>query len=227
MDRPDNAPAELEGALEDIRSVNRFLGGSRVLLDALRPRLAAAGKDRVTTILDVGTGGADLPLELVAAARRIGRRVRIVAIDRDPVTVSYARRRTEGVPEIDVVSGDARALPYPDGAFDFVTASLFLHHFTHDEAVPLVAEFRRIARRAVLVNDLERHVLPWAFISLMARITRRHPMFIHDAPLSVLRGFTEAELRKIATESGAPGATVERAWIYRFLMTVPAARSAS
>jgi SAM-dependent methyltransferase len=226
MDRPDNAPAELEGALEDIRSVNRFLGGSKALLDTLRPQLAAAGEGGVTTILDVGTGGADLPLDIVVAARHLGRHVRIVAVDRDPVTVAYARRRTAGVPEIEVVSGDAQALDFADGAFDFVTASLFLHHFTHDDAVPLVGAFRRIARRAVLVNDLERHVLPWAFIALAARLTRRHPMFVHDAPLSVLRGFTEAELRRIATEAGAPGATVTRAWAYRLLMTVPAAGSA-
>ena len=51
-----------------------------------------------------------------------------------------------------------------------------------------------MAKRAVLINDLERHLVSWAFISLAARITRRHPMFVHDAPLSVLRGFTRDEL---------------------------------
>ena len=226
MDRPDNAPAELEGALEDIRSVNRFLGGSKALLDALRPHLAAGPEDRVSTILDVGTGGADLPLELVAEARRLRRAVRIVAVDRDPVTVAYARRRTAEASEIEVVTGDANALGYADGSFDFVTASLFLHHFAHDEAARLIAGFRRIARTAVFVNDLERHVLPWAFIAVAARITRRHPMFVHDAPLSVLRGFTAGELARIAADAGAAGATVERLWPYRLLMTVPAGSGA-
>jgi SAM-dependent methyltransferase len=110
MDRRDNTAADLEGALEDIRAVNRYLGGSKVLLDALRPHLAAGGDDSVTTILDVGTGGADVPLDLVAAARRGGRRVRIVAVDRDPVTLAYARRRTAGVEEIEIVEGDRRLL---------------------------------------------------------------------------------------------------------------------
>jgi SAM-dependent methyltransferase len=222
MDRPDNAPAELEGALEDIRSVNRFLGGSKALLDAVRPHLAASPQDATSTFLDVGTGGADLPLEIVTASRRWRRRVRIVAVDRDPITVAYARRRTAGTPEIEVVAGDAHALDYADGSFDFVTASLFLHHFAHEAAVQLLAGFRRIARKAVFVNDLERHVLPWAFIAVAARVTRRHPMFVHDAPLSVLRGFTAGELARIANDAGAEGATVERLWAYRLLMTVPA-----
>jgi SAM-dependent methyltransferase len=226
MDRPDNAPADLEGALEDIRAVNRYLGGSKVLLDALRPALTPGSDDAITTILDVGTGGADLPLDIVAFARRGGRRVRIVAVDRDPVTLAYARRRTAGVEEIEVVEGDALSLPYPDASFDYVTASLFLHHFVHDDAVKLVAAFRRIARRAVLVNDLERHLVPWAFIAVFARLTRRHPMFVHDAALSVLRGFTESELRRIAEDAGGGDARVEHLWPYRILLTVPGAGSA-
>jgi hypothetical protein len=34
MDRGDNTPADLFGALDDIRSVNRFLRGSKVLVAA-------------------------------------------------------------------------------------------------------------------------------------------------------------------------------------------------
>jgi len=221
MDRPDNVPAELEGALEDIRSVNRFLGGSKAIVDAVRPHLAAAPDDIALTILDVGTGSADLPIDLVAESRRLGRRVRIVAVDRDPVTLAYARRRTAATPEIEIVARDAGALDFPAATFDIVTASLFLHHFAHDEAARLVRGFRRVARRAVFVNDLERHVLPWAFIALAARVTRRHAMFVHDAPLSVLRGFTVEELARIATDAGSTEATVERRWPYRLLMTVP------
>lgn len=222
MDRPDNSAAELAGALEDIRSVNRFLGGSKVLLDAIAPYLDAAPAGGETTILDVGTGGGDLPLAMAAAARLKGRRVRIVGVDRDPVTVELARRGAAGCPEVEIVQGDACALPYPDGSFDLVTASLFLHHFDHDEAARLISAFRRIARRAVFVNDLERHRVPWAFIALTARLTRRHPMFVHDAPLSVLRGFTEDELRRVARDAGAPRADVTRRWPFRLLLTVPA-----
>lgn len=221
MDRPDNSPSELAGALEDIRTVNRFLGGSKVLLDAIAPYLDAAPAGSVTTILDVGTGGADLPIAMAAAARRRGRRVRVVGLDRDPVTVDLARRAAADCPEVEIVRGDAFALGYPDASFDLVTASLFLHHFPHDEAARLIAGFRRVARRAVFVNDLQRHRIPWAFIALTSRLTRRHPMFVHDAPLSVLRGFTEDELRRIASDAGAPHADVARCWPFRLLLTVP------
>jgi SAM-dependent methyltransferase len=222
MDRTDNTPEQLNGALDDIRSVNRFLRGSKILVDAVRPFLRARTTAEPLSILDVGTGGGDLPLDLVREARRIGRPVRIVAVDRDPVTLDYARRRLAGVPEIEICAADACALPFAPSSFDLVTASLFLHHFGPSDVVRLLVSFRRLARTAVLVNDLERHVLPWAFIGLAARITRRHPMFIHDAPLSVLRGFTAAELRAAAREAGSSRATVVHRVPYRLLLTIPA-----
>jgi len=220
MDRPGNTPAELEGALDDIRSVNRFLRGSSILVDAVLPFVLAEPPGATLSVLDVGTGGADLPRALVAAARRRGRTIRVVAVDRDPVTIAYARRASVGLAEIETREADAFDLPFAPASFDIVTASMFLHHFEHADAARLLAGFRSIARRAVFINDLRRHVVPWAFIGLAARATRRHPMFVHDAPLSVLRGFTDEELRAVARDAGAADATVERRVPYRLLLTM-------
>lgn len=226
MDRTDNAPADLIGTLDDIRLVNRFLRGSAILVRAVRPFLTGLHEGETLSVLDVGTGGADLPLDLVAEARRLGRRIRIVAVDRDPVTLEYARQKTAGTPEIEIHSADAFALPFPPASFDVVTASMFLHHFPHDDAVRLLAGFRQLARGAVLINDLRRHVVSWAFIGLTSRMTRRHPMFVHDAALSVLRGFTKDELLAAAHEAGAADATVKRRLPYRLLLTMPGTNAA-
>jgi len=221
IDRPDNFAHDLRHALGDIRAVNRWLGGSRALRLALRPLLLGADADRPLTVLDVGTGCGDLPLALVRLARRLGRRVRITAIDRDPAIAALARRRTAAVDEIRVVRADAFAPPFRPGSFDVVTASLFLHHFHEPEVVALLATFRRLARRAVVINDLRRHVLPWCAIQLLARLAVRHPIFIHDAPLSVLRGFTDGELLQAAAACGAPDAELRRRWPFRLVLTLP------
>ena len=226
MDRPDNRPDELEGALRDIRLVNRYLGGSRALLSELRPLLHGARPDRPLELLDVGTGGADLPLAMVRFARRVGRELRVTALDRDPQTAAIAARAAADTPEIRVVVSDACALPFAERSFDLVTASMFLHHFAHDEVVRLLASFRRLARQAVVVNDLRRHLLPWSFIHVVSRATRRHPMFVHDAPLSVLRGFTPRELQRAAREAGASRAMVRRRWPFRLLLTLEASNGA-
>jgi SAM-dependent methyltransferase len=221
MDRADNSQQDLEGALKDIRKVNRFLRGSKILIDALRPCLEKQRDGETLTILDVGTGGGDLPIDIVHEARAMGKRVRITAVEKDATTAAYAKAETRPYAEIEVEHADATQLPYPPESFDVVIASLFLHHFGDEQAARLLRNFRALARRAVLINDLRRHLIPWAVIGVAAHVTGRHAMFRHDAPLSVLRGFTTSELRHAAKEAGVPRATLVRRFPYRLLMTLP------
>lgn len=227
MDRAGNDAADLRGALRDIASVNRLLGGRRALLDALDPFLDGAPGAAPLSILDVGTGGGDLAVAMVCHARRRSRRVEVIAMDIDPVTARVAAETCAPYGEIRVIRGDAFRPPFAAHCFDLVTASLFLHHFSQDDAAALLASFRRMARGAVLVNDLRRHVVPWAFIAVAARAAFRHPMFVHDAPLSVLRGFTDAELLAAGSRAGGSGVTLRRRWPFRLLLTLPAEGSPS
>lgn len=225
MDHAGNSKDDLENALADIALVNRWLGGARALERAVVPFVRETAPGERLRILDIGTGGADLPRGVVALGRRLGRRVEVAAVELDPTTASIAARSAGPEGGVSVVRADAFALPFRDASFDLVTASMFLHHFGEADAARLVAGFRRFARRAVIVNDLHRHFLPWAFIAGASRLTGRHPMFVHDAPLSVLRGFTRDELLRIARAAGAPSARVESRWPYRLLMTLPGGRS--
>jgi SAM-dependent methyltransferase len=222
LDRRDTAADDIAGALRDIRLVNRYLGGNAAILAALDPLLRDRSAHRALELLDVGTGSADLPLALLRRSRRSGGEIRITALDYDATTAEIAASACSSEPRIRVVMGDATRLPFPPRSFDVVTASMFLHHFAPYEAVRLLVEFRRVARRAVVINDLRRHWLPWGFIYLAARLTRRHPIFVHDAALSVLRGFTVAELQRLADQTGARRARVTRRWPFRLLLTLDA-----
>jgi ubiquinone/menaquinone biosynthesis C-methylase UbiE len=221
MDREGNTAEDLEPTLRDLRNVNRLLGGRAALLRALRPRIEAAAEGATVRILDVGTGDGDLPRAIVAEATRLGRRAEIVAIDRDPVVATLARAGCAGIEGIHVVRADALRLPFADRAFDIVTASLFLHHFEDRDAVRVLRELRRVARNAVVVNDLRRHRLAWAFIWLLGKLRMVSPMSANDGPLSVLKGFTAAELLVIGRAAGGDGTSVRRLWPYRLLLEVP------
>lgn len=227
LDRVGNDPTDLEHALDDIARVNRLLRGSRILIEAVDPFLDWIAGDETLEILDVGTGGGDLLSDLAAHAAARGTRVRIVGTDLDPAIVAIARRRLEGRPEISIVEADARKLDYEDGSFDLVTLSMFLHHLGDHEGVLVLRRLRRIARKAVVVNDLRRHLVPWAFIAVAARLARCHPMFVHDAPLSVLKGFTPDEMTSAAQAAGASSARVVRRWPFRIVATIPASGRAA
>ncbi len=63
------------------------------------------------------------------------------------------------------VAGDAFRLPFRTGSFDYVFCSLFLHHFQDMDVVRLLRGFAEVARKAVLVIDLERNPVPYYFIA--------------------------------------------------------------
>ena len=116
------------------------------------------------------------------------------------------------------IQADAMHPPFADGSFDYITASLFLHHFQEDEIVELLGSFARIARRAVVINDLVRNLVPYYFIRLISPIFLTSYLTRNDGPVSVLRGFTADELRDLAHRAGIRRYRVERLFPYRFLL---------
>jgi ubiquinone/menaquinone biosynthesis C-methylase UbiE len=113
------------------------------------------------------------------------------------------------------VRADAVRLPFSDSSIDYVTASLFLHHFRDDDVVRLLAEFARVAKRGVIVNDLMRNLVPYYFIKLTGPLIARSWLTRNDGPVSVLRGFTREELSSLAGRAGLRHCNVERVFPYR------------
>jgi ubiquinone/menaquinone biosynthesis C-methylase UbiE len=201
MDAPNNPRALLEGDLINLRRFNRLLGGYRGVESALA-ELAARERLKRLSLLDVGTGSADIPERIVEWCGRRGIEVTIVALDRDPVTVHFAAESEKHHPEIAMVRGDAAQPPFAPKSFDFVLASQFLHHFTEEEIVALLKTWSRVARRAVIVSDLVRHPLAYYGIRLLTRLCTANVMTRTDAPLSVKRAFTVGEWRELLRRAG-------------------------
>lgn len=206
LDRPVSA-AERAASLADIDRLNAWFGGYALTLREVR-RVAAAAAGRPFVVLDVGGGHAAFAARLVRWARRAGRTLRVVVVERDAETLALARRACAGYPEITLVRADATALPFAPGAADVVTASLTLHHLEPDGAVAALREMAAAARRAVVVNDLLRTRLALALVWLATRLLRCHPISRHDGPLSVRRAYSSRELQALAGKAGIGALTV-------------------
>jgi len=196
MDLPGKSPKILAEDLRNLRRLNRYLRGSRGIVFALSRMLRDERSARVS-VLDVGTGSADIPVAILARAKRCHVAVKIIGIEADPVTARIAGRHTHRHPEIEILQGDAGALPFASGAFDFVIASQFLHHFGETKIVDLLKQWSKLARRAIVVSDLVRHPFAYHGIRLLTRLATRNVMTRTDAPLSVRRAFTLPEWRDL------------------------------
>lgn len=211
--------AELRGNLRDIRRANRFFGGTRAVLLTL-PNLIRQCHDGVApvTILDLATGSADIPLAIAARADVHGWDVRITATDAQTEIVAIARA-AERERRVTIEQADARDLPYGNGSFDIVLLSLALHHFDSWDAKRVLGEMRRVGRRALVVNDLERSRAGLAGAWLFSRALTTNRLTRHDAPLSVRRAYTPREAQELAHEAGWTATSVRRVAPFRFVMT--------
>ncbi len=195
------APQTLAHNLRDIRRVNRFAGGTAVVLRHLPTLLTEIPRGGTVRVLDLATGSGDIPLALVRWGRRHGYDLRVLATDLSDEVLQVARRETAGEPRIVLEACDARALPYGDDTFDVAICSLALHHFGRDDAVQVLREMARVAVRGIIVNDLTRSYFGYAGAWLLGVATTTNPLTRNDAPLSVLRAWTPDELRTMATEA--------------------------
>jgi ubiquinone/menaquinone biosynthesis C-methylase UbiE len=121
-----------------------------VIVEQRRRTLEALSACRGERILDIGSGPAFLTADL---ARLVGPGGRVCAVDASDAMLEVGRRRCASFPTVEFKRGDARNLPYPDGAFDAAVAvQVYLYVPELDAAL---AELHRVVRpggRAVVMD---------------------------------------------------------------------------
>ena len=86
--------------------------------------------------------------------------------------------------------------------------SLFLHHFEDEGAIQLLKGFYRVAQKALLVIDLERHVLPFLFLRATKPLFGWNHITVHDGLISVKASFRADEAKRLAELAGIAGAKI-------------------
>ena len=174
MDAPGHARSVVVQNLGDLRRCNWLLGGVRLTLRPLARLVESLPAGETLRVLDVATGGADIPRALARWARRRGRPLLVVASDVSEQFVAIAREQSAGYPEVAFVVADARRLPFVSHAFHVSTCSLALHHMLWPEAREMFAELGRCASEGVVVNDIVRGWLGYYGAFVATRLGSRN-----------------------------------------------------
>ena len=103
--------------------------------------------------------------------------------------------------------------------FDIVYCTLLLHHFSDADAIRILAAMKRLARHAVLVDDLQRTRFGWLLAVAGCHLLSRSPVVHFDGPQSVRAAFTCAEARGLAAAAGWGVAKLRRHWPERYLLS--------
>ncbi len=218
LDSGIGTPAEVETNLAEMWRINRYLGGFRALTQHLYPRLLAC-QDEVT-LVDLGTGSADILVALADWARLHEIKLRCIGVDWAGRNLVVARRRIAGYPEIRLVRADANVLPYAADSVDFIVSSLFLHHVSPPQIVGLLAASFERARRGIVMTDLVRGWLPLLGFKFAQPIFARNYLTRHDGALSIRRGYTPHELLELAQAAGLPDPRMYTHFPWRMTLVV-------
>ncbi len=202
FDDPRADERELVASLRDIARINRAFGGARAAVRTLAGFWRDLPAGAVATLLDIGTGSGDIPRAAARVAGRRGLRLRLVGVE----LFRAAAREAARAGDLAAVVADGGRLPFRTGAFDFVLCAKLLHHLPGEPGVSLLRELNRVARRAVVVADIRRSAVAAAGIWLASFPMRFHRVTRRDAVVSVLRGFTGAELAALCARADVPAA---------------------
>lgn len=196
---PCPAGAILHSALlYDLSLAVQFLGRERAFREKL---LALAQLAPRESILDVGCGTGTLA---ILARRLVGASGAVYGIDASAEMIARARakacrRRIEATFQ----TAPAQALPFPDGIFDVVLATLVLHHLGRNGRRALVGEMRRVLKAGgrALIVDFERSTRRSR--GLAARIHRGHGHVDLREVLELLAaaGFSDVESGAVGTKN--------------------------
>jgi ubiquinone/menaquinone biosynthesis C-methylase UbiE len=160
----------------------------------------------VLSLLEVGAGNGHVP---IAARQRLASRgidLRVTLLDR---VASHLPQNA-----VASVAADATQLPFREDSFDVVACNLVAHHFAPDMLERVAHEALRVARVAVLINDVIRSrihlALTYAGLPLF-----RSRLTWHDAPASVRQAYTLDEMRSILSRTAARRIDISTHYLYR------------
>jgi ubiquinone/menaquinone biosynthesis C-methylase UbiE len=209
LDSAHCPPSERETSLRDLCRINRWFGGVATTR-SMMARVAASTGQKHFSLLDVAAGYGEVPRAAAAQLARKGIILDITDVDR----LRSNLRRGHGA-----VVADALALPFRPESFDLVSCSLFAHHLDPSELTRFVDEALRVARTAVLINDLIRHPLHLALVYAGFPLMRSYVSRV-DGVASVRRAYVPEEIRDVLSNQHNDGRRVEISRHYLFRMGV-------
>ncbi|HLW00139.1 MAG TPA: methyltransferase domain-containing protein [Ktedonobacterales bacterium] len=205
---------QVAASLRDLSRLGSLLGWTRL---AVHDAAQVVRQQHLCafSVLDVGTGAANIPIALARWARRHQHQAEITASDINEQMLAVARANCASFPEIHLAHQNALALNYADQSFDLVLCQGVLHHFSAEEAQTLLGELARVARHAVIITDLQRNLPLYLGAWLLLHTLVRNPVTRQDGLASIRRAYTPEEVRNLAAQAGLSTATLRTALHFR------------
>ena len=207
--------------LRELDIINHWLGGNAVTINALKKSWKIIPKEDTITIADLGCGSGEMLRIISKLAEQENRKVKLIGFDANAHIIEYARNHSKDFFNVSFETTNVFSEDFQNQKFDFVLATLFLHHFSETELVALFSSLKKQTRSAIIINDIHRHPFAFHSIKWLTQLFSRSAMVRFDAPLSVLRAFKKSEWTQVMKKAAITNYRLKWKWAFRWQLIIP------
>lgn len=219
VDAPDVSDEDLSCYFDFHHFLGRRLGGYGAVAAFLEACSARWEPGQPISILDLRCGRGDLDRAIVQWGRRRKADIHVLAVDRYENVIQMAREHHGALKEIVFETRDLRdPLFLQAQQFDYVIASHIFHLEKDEHLLSLLKMVNRLAKRGIFVLDWLRDVRGWWWMKGLSRLWGCE-LVLHDAPLSIERGFLVKEWEALAKDAGLEYARSQKHLGYRLSLS--------
>ena len=202
LDHPGQfSPSVLSQTYREINFINKYLLGDYFLEKDLK-RLLTGFPSQTVTLLDLGCGNGKLLLKMQQALKPLG--LKVIGVGFDPYLDSIGDRFE--APDLHLYS-DWQLLTNRH-TIDLGITSLTLHHLYDEILAEALQRLMQTPRFGFIISDLVRSPVAYYLIKGLTAAFSRSALVKNDAPLSVSRGFSRADVLAMA-QAATPGTQLQ------------------
>ncbi len=222
MDNPNVGIDTLRLVFKDINKSNRILGGNAITLGKVSELIKELPKNQYT-IVDMGCGDGEMLRELAILFRKIDIDVKLIGLDLSENAIAIGRELSIDFTEITFFKQDILALKPSDLNCDILLCTLTMHHFSNEQIPLFLSKFTKLAKIAVIINDLQRSTLAYYLFKGFSAIFIKTKIAKHDGLISIKSGFKKQDLMSFSKDLPHITHTINWKWAFRYVWVMQTA----
>ncbi len=214
MDGDDIPFAEMAQTLEELNIVNTWLGGHAITIEGLKQWVS---NQEPIMVCEIGCGGGDNLFAIHKYGIKNNIPINFIGIDRNPECIAFARQQYPQLP-CQWICSDYAVVKFGNLFPDIIFSSLFCHHFTTEQLIPMLQWLQQNSRRGFFINDLHRHWLAYYLIKYITKFFSKSYLVKNDAAVSVARSFKKKDWQQLFQQAGIKEYSIKWKWAFRWLV---------
>ncbi len=216
LDGNDVSFAHIKQNMQELDRINQLLGGHKTTLQGASKLLKKGTATQPASIIEIGCGGGDNLRVIKNWCFKKGLNVHLTGIDINPNCIAFAQSRSQNK-GIEFICSDYSNVVF-NATPNIIFSSLFCHHFTNAQMVPMLQWMKQNTITGFFINDLHRHPFAYYSIKLFTRLLSRSSLVKNDAPLSVQRSFIKKDWYELFHSAGIHHFSASWKWAFRWLV---------